>query len=137
MSSPDRDINTLFKALISFTGDGACRSAMKRVLGMQEQIDDLNATRRQQNRDVQELESKLQVAHKRVEQQKGHLADLSRSLQERESELAELRERAEKEGIDTMQAFQLATAELEAKTIRLAELEGFTSKLGSTLPLNV
>ncbi len=132
MSSPESDVTALFTALDSLTRDGACRAAIERVLDMQEQIAELKSARKLQSRELQEAEIELQKAEKKVEKQRSQLAALSNSLQGRNSELAEMQERLEKEKTESQEAFGIVTTQLEAKTRRLEELESFTSKLGST-----
>jgi len=131
MSSFESNVTALFASLRSLTQESAYAATLDRVLDMQEQLSELTSARKLDAREIREAEVEIRKLEKEVGQQKDQIASLSTTLQERESELANIKVQLEGERTESRDAFSVVTTELEEKTRRLEELESYTSKLRS------
>ena len=131
MSSFESNVTALFASLRSLTQESAYGATLDRVLDMQEQLSELTSARKLDAREIREAEVEIRELEKEVGQQKDQIASLSTTLQERESELANIKVQLEGERTESRDAFSVVTTELEEKTRRLEELESYTSKLRS------
>ncbi|KAK0624242.1 hypothetical protein B0T14DRAFT_517723 [Immersiella caudata] len=129
MSSLESDVASLFTSLRFLTQENSYRETLDRVLDMQQQLAELTAARKADSREIHQAEVKTQRLEKEVEIQKERITSLSTSLQGSQSELAAVRAQLDNEKGESQEAFKTVTAELEAKTKKLEQLQRYTSEL--------
>jgi septal ring factor EnvC (AmiA/AmiB activator) len=131
MSSLESNVTALLTGLRFLTQENAHVATLDMVLDMQQQLAELHSARKVDAREIRQAEVQMQKLEKEVQQQRDQIASLSTMLQEKESGLADIKAQQERERTESREAFSLITAELEAKTGTLEELENYTSKLQS------